>query len=103
LRFNFDPANKLSVGKIWCGVDVGVTFFNDSMKICLMSRGNSQFLASTKYQGQKATRHLVVVAASTPIDDALDANANVPPSDEWSSWRRLVRQLALVWLSYMYG
>ncbi|KAF9467593.1 hypothetical protein BDZ94DRAFT_968722 [Collybia nuda] len=47
-RFNCDPSNKLSVGKVSSGADI---------------------LASTKFQGQPVARHLIIVAASTPVPD----------------------------------
>lgn len=71
VRFNYDPCNRLSAGKIWSVVD---------------------FLASAKFQGQPAVRHLIVVAASTPQDDGI--RVNVHSKDELSPWQSLAHTLA---------
>ncbi|KAG6852965.1 hypothetical protein C0991_007808 [Blastosporella zonata] len=49
VRFTWDPRNRFSVENIW---------------------NNADYLATTEFQGQPTARHLVIVAASTPFDDA---------------------------------
>jgi hypothetical protein len=53
-------------------------------------------LASADFQGQPAVRHLIVVAASTPQDDA--TRMNIHPKDERVSWQSLAHNLAQVYL-----
>jgi hypothetical protein len=93
VQFSRDPGNRLSVQKIRSGVDVCGTYPNMEKRPTLTD-GFRQFLASTKFQGQPAVRHLIVVAASTPRDDAIGVN---PYANECSPWQSLAQTLAQVY------
>ncbi|KAF5376439.1 hypothetical protein D9615_008679 [Tricholomella constricta] len=70
VRFNWDPQNRLTAGKIWSGIE---------------------FLASTEFQGQPVVRHLVIVAASTPFDDTFGMNTTSYSGS--TPWHQLAHRL----------
>ncbi|KAF8174573.1 hypothetical protein BJ912DRAFT_1046492 [Pholiota molesta] len=70
LKFNHNPDNKISIGRINSCVD---------------------FLDSFKYQGQPAALHLIIVAATPPSDDSNEAC--VSPG-EYSPWIFLAKKMA---------
>ncbi|KAF8966754.1 hypothetical protein BDZ97DRAFT_1917274 [Flammula alnicola] len=70
VKFNFNPDNKISVGRINSCID---------------------FLDSVKFQGQPPVLHLIIVAATTPSDD--DSGTGFSSSG-YSPWIFLAQKMA---------
>ncbi|THH12184.1 hypothetical protein EW146_g7796, partial [Bondarzewia mesenterica] len=97
LRFNPQPNNHISLGTLHRGVDVRppshiIPFLAARLNLGPSHRFPLQLLAST-FQKVPTTRHLFVVAASSPSDDA-DSSSSLPhSSDPRSGWKALAGKL----------
>ncbi|KJA16053.1 hypothetical protein HYPSUDRAFT_207373 [Hypholoma sublateritium FD-334 SS-4] len=69
VKFNPNPDNKISIGRINTCID---------------------FLDSFKYQGQPAALHLIIVAATAPSDDNTDRSTG----SDYSPWFFLAKKMA---------
>ncbi|KAF7416316.1 hypothetical protein PC9H_002581 [Pleurotus ostreatus] len=72
IRFNYDPSNRLTPARISTGIDL---------------------LASTKFQGQAAALHLVIVAATAPSEDPTGLELGLPP-EGGSVWHLLAEKMS---------
>lgn len=95
LRFNYQADNKISVGTICRGVDVGNSPCSMSFVTPTFLLGLSvQFLST--FQGQQTARHIIIVAASTPSDDIDDTDLGAVAQNGRTRWHLLAQKLAQV-------
>ncbi|KAG6836595.1 hypothetical protein H0H93_006231 [Arthromyces matolae] len=75
LQFNWDPKNRFSAGVIW---------------------NNVEYLARMNLQGMSSVQHLVIVAASTPVDGIFGLDAmDIDGSGRWHQVALRLSQLRL--------